>query len=96
LERLHEAFFAAGDPRAQDARTLLQGMRRHVLQGCTLLFSAVFPHSATPQHDFHWQLAEKVRALCLPQHDGHDQLHQRRLPGELETAVFSWCGACAF
>ena len=55
-------FFAVGDPGAQDARVLLQGMRGHVLQGCTLLFSAVFPRFAVPEHDFHWQLAEKVRA----------------------------------
>lgn len=62
LEQLHTLFFAVGDPGAQDARVLLQGMRGRVLQGCTLLFSAVFPRFAVPEHDFHWQLAEKVRA----------------------------------
>ena len=65
LEQLHALFFAAADPGAQDARVLLRGMRERILQGCTLLFSAVFPRFAVPEHDFHWQLAEKVQAYLV-------------------------------
>ena len=65
LEQLHALFFAAANPGAQDARVLLRGMRERILQGCTLLFSAVFPRFAVPEHDFHWQLAEKVQAYLV-------------------------------
>lgn len=65
LERVHEAFFAAGDSGGRDTRALLQGVRQDVLAGCTLLFSALFPRSAVPQDDYYWQLAEKVGCAQL-------------------------------
>jgi len=63
LESVHAAFFAAADPAAQDARTVLAGVRRRVLAGCRVVFSGVFPRTAVPQNDYHWRLAEKVGSL---------------------------------
>lgn len=76
LSEVHEDFFAAriaaavdsasdGGLPTGDVRPILAAIRRRVLEGAQLLFSAVYPRvgatsADTAARDFYWRLAEQV------------------------------------
>lgn len=81
LSKVHEDFFAAknaaavdpasdGGLPAVDVRPILAAMRRRLLEGVQLVFSAVYPRVSatsadTAARDFYWRLAEQVLVLII-------------------------------
>jgi RNA polymerase II C-terminal domain phosphatase-like 3/4 len=49
---------------AWDVRAVMEGRRRRVLAGASLVFSRVFPLEANPRTHPLWRLAEQFGAAC--------------------------------
>ncbi|TVU19250.1 hypothetical protein EJB05_35389, partial [Eragrostis curvula] len=67
LKRIHAIFFDSAietDLSSRDVRQVIKAVRKHVLQGCKLVFSRVFPRNARPQDQFIWKMAEQLGAIC--------------------------------
>ncbi|KAF7154503.1 hypothetical protein RHSIM_Rhsim01G0035300 [Rhododendron simsii] len=72
LKQIHSMFFDT-DPGAdladRDVRQVLKTVRRSVLNGCTVVFSRVFPTRFQAENHHLWKMAEQLGAICLTEVD---------------------------
>lgn len=72
LKQIHSIFFDS-EPGTnlvdRDVRQVLKTVRRSVLNGCTVVFSRVFPTKFQAENHYLWKMAEQLGAICLTEVD---------------------------
>ncbi|KAE9462583.1 hypothetical protein C3L33_05490, partial [Rhododendron williamsianum] len=72
LKQIHSMFFDSepgADLADRDVRQVLKTVRRSVLNGCTVVFSRVFPTRFQAENHHLWKMAEQLGAICLTEAD---------------------------